>query len=1057
MITGPDAARAGVLQRLREDLIGPLAPDETLTERPSDRYLTGILYPAGEAVSPSEDDTQREESKGSELDGDASEVPVYRATRPATFGLSFRLTGKKPSVRILLRGGRYEAAVAGHPTPAPEPTVPSPEAAAADTDRVSEGDAERPNGETARRVPRQYAWTRRVVEASVDTRIAPGFVKFDLPGATPLELKCAIRAVALADDAWGVTVVVSNEASAMREPIAVEEGALFQAALRVEPLTGTQLAPRRLTSPRVSDDDDRSSGLLYRNVLEWAVGHCSGATWEDRDGQCTAVETTWSPEAHVLSVSPLGAGALAAWSESTDGSAAWLADATDGEVIDAACRLADSYAAWVDATGSRVRELRESLHGTADEHVTRARRALERIREGIELLERDAKALRAFRLANEAMLRQRRAQGHDPSADLRWRPFQLAFQLLCLPSTARRSHPDRAVMDLLWFPTGGGKTEAYLGLIAFTLFYRRLRNDSRARGAGVAAIMRYTLRVLTTQQFQRAASVVAACEVIRLREADLGALPFSVGLWIGSDAIPNKVEDARRNPATVKVLTECPACGGRLTNPTRDELTPRCRTEDCTFATRPIPVHVIDEEIYAARPSLVIATIDKFAQITREPRTADLFALDGQHDRPDLILQDELHLISGPLGTLAGLYEVAIDEFCSDGEGRAKIIGSTATIRRAREQVRALFDRSVELFPPPGIEHDDSGFAVTDAGLPGRTYVGITTAGRSPKFTLQAVLASVLQAGESLKSTFTDGAIDPYWTCVTYFNSLRELGGAVVLVEDDVRRSLEARAAHRAERPRMVDTPAEITSRVPTNEIPDVLEKLANQYPKSEVDVVLASNMISVGVDVPRLGLMVVNGQPKTTAEYIQATSRVGRGATPGLVVVIYNAQRPRDRARYESFQTWHAALYRDVEPTSVTPFAPRARDRALHAPLVAMVRHLHPSKGRGPRLHSVDAAASVVERILDRVNRVDPTAVDAARSELEARVDDWSERVLSRWWWSRYKATERALMIGAEDAASLRVDADELDAWPTPNSMREVEPPTKFRFARRLAKHPRP
>jgi hypothetical protein len=266
-------------------------------------------------------------------------------------------------------------------------------------------------------------------------------------------------------------------------------------------------------------------------------------------------------------------------------------------------------------------------------------------------------------------------------------------------------------------------------------------------------------------------------------------------------------------------------------------------------------------------------------------------------------------------------------------------------------------------------------------------------------------------------------------------------------------------AAYRDENPRVVDTPSEITSRIPTRDIPEVLERLEEPYPNCEVDVALASNMISVGVDVPRLGLMVVVGQPKASAEYIQATSRVGRGDTPGLVVVLYNAQRPRDRSRYESFATWHAALYRDVEPSSVTPFASRARDRAIHAPMVAMVRHFYPGRNGGPVLDGprVSNANEVVDRIVERVQSmqsIDPDAVGDTRLQLAALVDDWAAKSdLVRWWWSRRRQSDPALLIGAEDHASMTTQALHTDSWPTPNSMREVEPATRFRFTRALAR----
>lgn len=1035
-----------IVDRVRQDLLGPLADDETLAERPSDRYLTGVLYPPGESVAIEEDDSTNEEgTQQNDSEGDASEVPIYRSMRPSTLGLSFRVQGEQPLLRIRVTGGRYEATMASQEIAeqgaeaSPEPSDSPAEDGAAD----------------AAAAAREREWRRVPVEVTLGVSVEAGFRTYPI-NAEPLALSCAVRAVRLEGGEWGVTAVVSNEAAAPAEGgVWVEEHGLFQSALAISTEEGTEFVPRPLVSG-LGDEEDRSTALLYRDVREWAVGHTSGARWEASADRCEVVATDWLPTGRVWSVSALGAPEFLEWSGSSDGSAAALINAADGELIESLERLVAGYRAWQSRQSADIRNVPELLRPVAEEHLRRCARAAERMDEGIDLLRRDRLANRAFRLANEAMLLQRQAQTRDD--DLRWRPFQLGFQLMCLPSLAERGHPDRSVMDLLWFPTGGGKTEAYLGLIAFLLFHRRMRSEGDVRGSGVAAIMRYTLRVLTTQQFQRAAAMICAAEEIRLREGNMSSEPFSVGLWIGSDAIPNKVAEARQNPASVKVLTACPRCGGRVTNPSAGELNPRCRNGECLFSDRDIPVHVIDEVIYDVRPSLLIATVDKFAQITRERRTQALFSLDSRHEPPDLVLQDELHLVSGPLGTLAGIYEVAIDEFCRGESGPAKVIGSTATIRRAQDQVRALFNRSVDLFPPSGLDHSDSGFAVMDRAGAGRLYMGATTAGRSPKFALQALLSSLLQAPHALVTEHGTSDIDPYWTCVAYFNSLRELGGAVVLVEDDVRRSIARLAAVRGEPLRQLETPSEITSRVPTNEIPDVLERLAESYPDSEVDVVLASNMISVGVDIPRLGLMVVNGQPKTTAEYIQATSRVGRGDTPGLVAVLYNAQRPRDRSRYESFATWHDALYRDVEPTSVTPFAPRARDRALHAPLVAMLRHLHPTPGDDPALGRREHhARGLAERILERVRQVDPDALDDTRLELHALIDDWAARPqLSRWWWYRWRR-EPALLIGAEDQAALSAQKQNVDAWATPNSMREVEPSTRFRFSHRLARRDDP
>jgi hypothetical protein len=194
--------------------------------------------------------------------------------------------------------------------------------------------------------------------------------------------------------------------------------------------------------------------------------------------------------------------------------------------------------------------------------------------------------------------------------------------------------------------------------------------------------------------------------------------------------------------------------------------------------------------------------------------------------------------------------------------------------------------------------------------------------------------------------------VDPYMTLVGYFNSLRELGGSRRIVEDEVRSRLGTYSNQKRETEevgsfadrKIADDPLELTSRVSTSDVAEAKSRLEKPFigedRKKAVDVVLATNMISVGLDITRLGLMVVLGQPKTTAEYIQATSRVGRDENlPGLVITLMNIHRPRDRSHYERFQAWHHTFYRAVEATSVTPFSPRAIDRGLAGVTVALAR----------------------------------------------------------------------------------------------------------------------
>ncbi len=502
--------------------------------------------------------------------------------------------------------------------------------------------------------------------------------------------------------------------------------------------------------------------------------------------------------------------------------------------------------------------------------------------------------------------------------------------------------------------------------------------------------------------------------------------------------------------ASPKQLARCPACGEKLkwsmasvTSPVDAE----CTNRACTMYGN-LPVFTVDDDVYDSRPTLLIGTADKFAQIVREKRTNSLFGVsDGSP--PDLIIQDELHLISGPLGTIAGAYEAAFDLMFAARGHRAKVIGSTATIRRASEQVLALFDREAFQFPPPAIDHDDSGFAVRDRRpkAVGRRYLGVTTAGRSAKFALQAVAGSLLQT--TFGAFSDDVRRDAYWTLVGYFNSLRELGGALVLMQDDVTDSIALYADARSEERRPLSNVEELTSRRTQEDIREMLDRLDIKVGlPGAVDAVLATNMVSVGVDISRLGLMLVNGQPKTIAEYIQSTSRVGRGEVSGLVVSVLNNAKARDRSHFEAFCSWHRTLYRDVEATSVTPFASRARDRVLHAALVAAVRHLVPNMLDSPNMddEAEDNAMDLIDRLVERAKRIDPEET-AVQEELERRLDTWRAR-LPEFYWSDFKGGKSLLQSAERAAARRAAGRDTGAAWPTLNSMRTVEAGSPFRMA---------
>jgi hypothetical protein len=1042
--------RERLLARLSTDLIGPQhGEDEEITAWPSDQYIAGILYPASIGPTPEDDDAAEATEADDGSPGGA--VPTGLTRRPSVMGVSFALEGDKPSIHIRAHAATY---------------VP----------RVSVEDPERAD-----------SWKRQVanldppeaVEVREGLRRVPA-------GAHGLWWIRGLRH----GGRWQVTVALENTATPEPGRIRSEPVHLFQVGFEVDAAAGARIVPRHTRKADVDDPDSRIHNLIYRTAREWAVGHTCGATWELR-GERTVVSSEWIPRQRVDAMSPLGHGVFreeSAKRQSPLGdcfSADALAHAPDAATLERLLgAIPAAYECWQADVEGRIQTelsrgaLTADLANTARENLAVAANVTRRIRTGIAAVTAPANVTvrRAFQLAQEAMLLQRRWSKRDAKAKLEWRPFQLAFQLLALaglasPRTPDGSlDPDRDVMDLLWFPTGGGKTEAYLALTAFTLILRRLRERDPDQGAGVAVLMRYTLRLLTVQQFERASRLVLACEHLRREltkkgDRSLGSVPFSIGLWVGSAATPNKRANARNDPAEAKKaqqLARCPACNHEHLRWDRDKKSPHysaeCPSKQCPLHGEPLPVHTIDEDVYEVRPGLVIGTIDKFAQIVRNPATHNLF--DGAGGPPELIIQDELHLISGPLGTVAGIYEAAVDALCTRDGVRPKVVGSTATIRRASDQVRQLFDREVLQFPPPVLDAEDSCFAVVDRDAPGRLYAGVTTAGRSPKFVLQATCASLLQ-GASEDAVVSPAARDWYWTLVAYFNSLRELGGALVMMQDDVLDSMKNLAGQHGTAERSVDDIIELTSRVPQADIPGYLVALEKPYdpakgPQSqETGIVLATNMISVGVDIPRLGLMAVNGQPKTMAEYIQATSRVGRGDVPGLVVTVYNVGRPRDRSHYEAFRTWHQTIYREVEATSVTPFAPRARDRALHAALVALARHRVPAMLEDAEVTPAARAELdvLVDGLLARVEHLDPSEVDDAARELRMYLDEWEMRGPIEHYWSD-RHPKDTLLVSAEVVAEAKaVNGRWLSpAKPTPNSMRDVEAQVQFRLTEKLS-----
>ena len=1055
--------RDEIIRLAKELLLGPREQDETIRSAPADTYLTGILWPAGEPLGSMED----EENDGAPVNEDGETdagVPGYRTVRPCSVGLTFAADADATVVFSLAATARY---------------VPE--------------EREAPEGRRPerhwRRVPLGYSY--EMPPGGAGTWSTREFRDAEGARVCDPEVRVHIRR-RIDGDRQVVTATLVNEA-VERDDRLRDECCLYQTGLDVRAVDrggAGAIRPRPAVLSTSDDEDARSAALLYRDVVEYAVGHGVAAEWKSAsETGVDHVATAWLPSAKVKGTSEAPHRMLAGFLEDRPRAldASWLAREDDREEITRALEaFVAVYGRWIDETleGGRA-EIPTEMRDAADLNLKRCRTACRRMREGVAVLEQDDSAWQAFALANAAMDRQARYEvKRKRKGPLTWRPFQLAYMLLVVPGLVRPERSDRDCLDLLWFPTGGGKTEAYLALTAFQIFLRRLADAGHRRHGGVDVLMRYTLRLLTVQQFQRAASLICACDAIRRERVDLGEAPISLGLYVGGEATPNRAADAiealreehqgQQPRSTPRQLLDCPVCGHGLPATSYTAVADgsgieiRCREPGCGTGGRPIPVLTVDDHVYASPPSLIIGTIDKFAQLPRRSDLRTLFGLDGGL-RPGLIIQDELHLISGPLGSMAGLYETVVDLVCTDGGVRPKVIGSTATIGQAGRQVRALFDRDVMQFPPAGFEARDSFFAVRDEKGPDRMYLGLSSAGRSPKFALQAATAALLQAAGQFREAGAQAeSLDPFWTAVLYFNSIRELGGAHVLVQDDIPRHMSFLASRMGCQRRHLEAAAiELSSRVASRQLPEYLNQLAvplegvdgDPFSPVPTDVVLASNMISVGVDVPRLGLMLVNGQPKSTAEYIQASSRVGRGL-PGLVVTLYNFGRPRDVSHFEHFRFYHGTLYRNVEATSVTPWAPRARDKALHAVVAAAVRHLVPNMDDEKAARDFDASDIAVQTVLAAISRRAHSASsdiegDESEADVEGIVQQWGERSRASraagttlLYWERkapFGGTRPHLMTSAEEGKKLG-----RTGWPTPNSMREVEPSTAF--ALRLA-----
>lgn len=1255
---------------LIKEVLGPcLGIRESIAESPLNEYIAGVLAPITqvrlqnninideEAELPTDESNESEEDETEDFD--LTSTPFFAPAldpknKPPSMGLSFFVeTDTNPRFQICITWARY----------------------------FQNDDA---------------LWVRNPRSAILDLDPVLNQTLYlnDQGQSVPVdqaEISIHIIIRDRSENQFFITLYLVNRISCPENQHLTAEHHVFQPQIRVKCKENTKIIPNiRKTS---INQEEGLLDFLYRDQNVLGRGHLCSAVWKEIDPECISenpqdldfpeiqndppfrwidgeildseVQARFSSSdirTEFVPIYPIPSPDFG-WIENNSVQcpeilAEELANCYDREILkNKLTPLGEGYSNWIDTLERQLPSFSQNEQPLAQNIITNCRNLCSRIFSGIEILHSDEEARLSFCFAQHAMEVQYHWSKKSPG--LRYHPFQLAFLLINLESIVNPDSSDREICDLLWIPTGGGKTEAYLGIIAFTIAYRRRMCLSSGRGersgAGVSVITRYTLRLLTIQQFRRALTLITACECLRVENlftsAPIGWRPencsnqagnlwgstqFSIGLWVGGGVTPNRMRDIIRigkrpvygalsslttpsnNPyferAEPAQVLNCPACDSILAIPRTGlqpgnyrinfairinsqndiQLTPDilrtlvpqqilisgcilirngnshiytitidfsaertlesqifesiwnnirehfqttgvtanllsarasrpgyfirsynsgrnsqkpydfeifCANPDCplhrpwiggtpsgwfdnvlaqhsSIANRvntlrsgieaydddnhlihiqeafrnngvspyisntiPIPALTVDDQIYRRLPTILISTVDKFARPPFEPKSSGLFGNVTHHhcifgyyrpftgsgndqghpvpagtvalplfrevhplNPPDLIIQDELHLLEGPLGSLMGIYETAVD-FLSETAQHKKIkyIASTATIRRAEDQVRSLFVRDVQLFPPHGLSVNDKFFVRNrqpdyfNDTEPGRLYVGICAPGRGPLTPIVRIWSRLLQTAFELR---THPNIDPYWTLAGYFNAIRELGGVRALYRQDIpQRMMEAYGNN--PRPILDDYALELSGRKSSTELPGILESLNKSYPDA-FDTLFTTSMFGTGVDVSRLGLMVVHGQPKSTSSYIQATGRVGRSRS-GLIVTFYRSTRPRDLNHYENFCGYHKQIHRFVEPVTVFPFSPGVIDRAGGAVGVFILRNMRnptipwnrPDSARAMRdFRTVAAEVSELTTLINSRSQNQPILrripSSIAENHVNAELDRW-------------------------------------------------------------------
>lgn len=1033
-------ARDTVIEILRKDLIGPVTENEVLSESPLSYYVAGKLYPQG-----MEDTTELDE-QGDEV-GDLEnsyDSPLVLSSQrcQSSMGITFLLKGSSPAIKITAKYATYEP-------------LSEEEAKARGLDEKFLSNTTSARIATyLQRIPYSFEVVWNACEGPKRVNTGKGAF-IDIRPCQANGHGCLLMAVSLI-----------NKNRAVDEKLENARRAILQSQLTIEVCdSDCQFEPMDSSMPLSSDIELAELEMLYGQACPYAQGHGCAADWDKNCETPRWIRTDFLPLYEVLQMRPRELAGNKSNASNTF-SMQHLATASKDQIDAGLSAFICEYESWIDEQETKIALLPEKYHKLAKENIANCRACAQRMRSATKILSNEDLPLQAFRHANEAMLLQRvnsiRAKGIPVDQNkVCWYPFQLGFFLMQIRAFAEPSCDEREIADLLWFPTGGGKTEAYLGVAAYAIFLRRLTGGT----GGTTVIMRYTLRLLTLQQFERALALVTACEYIRQRD-NIAGDPITIGMYVGSALTPNTLEEAAKLVKSVQdgepiregmadpfQIRKCPWCGETISpenyvaDNAHSKMRAHCPNEDCAFHEE-IPAAVVDEDIYSNLPTFIVATVDKFAQLPLKEEAARILGIGTDNACPSLIIQDELHLISGPLGTMVGAYETAIDILCGQKSVTPKIITSTATAKSSKSQLLSLYGKDSFQFPPQAIDMRDSFFAIeaTREEKPARIYLGIMGSDAAITTVATRTAAALLFATRYLEvKGYSEEVVDSYWTLVEYFNTLRELGGSLTSLQDSVQNLFSFLASTKFKDIYPGVNPderyghvMELTSRRSSAEITRAFQDLEEKHGVGKkgdaIDFVMATNMLSVGVDVGRLNSMVVYGQPKVNSEYIQATSRVGR-STPGLVVSLLNPKRSRDRSHYEQFIGFHQALYKHVESSTLTPFSDRARDRSLHTIFVTLCRYTLPNMSENRAADSfrasMDGVKEIKTLIVEYVKKTEPEEADAVAQELDLIAEEWEEKT----------GCELTYYTPHKPNSSLFKSELEDDRFRVMNSMRSVEP----------------